>query len=1411
MDQEFGEVSTSTGIDSGDGLVVAGQFRLDRLLGETRGTSTWLGFDEQNDESVVIKAIPLSSLPAGALMRLEHEAALLARVQSPWFPSVLYAGRQRKTFFLVSRYAPGESLQKRLARGPLQIHDAVRIGRGLFSALRDLHREHVLHRGIRATNLIVNEQGPVISAVLVDFGPAHAITAEASLPHQCVEAALYVSPEQAGSIDRDITEASDLYSAGIVLFQCFAGRPPFSGESTGDVLFEHMTARVPELRSLGIPVPRALDELVARLLRKDPRDRYQSAEAVLADLDAIGEGLARGEIDPAVVIGALDRRCTLTDPAFVARGEELESLDAQFAEVRSGVGGLVLIEGESGGGKSWLLAEAAQRATREGLWVLRGQGTGEVAQRPFRLLDGVVEAFLNAAGSRPELADSTRRRLGGHAQAVCAAIPNLSAVLDSEEVHVTAPEAFAETRTVQALAHFLNAIGGPERPVLIILDDCQWADELTYKLIRQWHSLLAANDSARHVLVIAAFRSEEIPEDHLLRRLDPAVHLRLSPFSPPETRRLIESMAGRVPEPAVELVTRLAEGSPFMASAVLRGMIESGALVADAGGWRLEPLAMDSLRPSSLAASLLSRRLELLPRESVQLLATGAVLGKEFELDIAAELACQTPSQAIAAVDEARRRRLAWLRPDGARCVLVHDRIRSALLARMTPEERRELHRRAARDLCNRHPHRISELAYHFDAAGDSVAALPHAIRAAEQARARHALDVAEQQYRIAQRGADGADKRTRYQIAEGLGDVLMLRGCYDAAQPLFEEAARLADGAYTRAQIRGKLGELDFKRGEMLGAIDAFTSALRMLGESVPRRRTVLVLMLVWETLVQALHTAFPSWFVHRRQELPSEAERLSLRLLSNLAHGCWYCDNIRAVWAHLREMNLAERYPPTAELAQAYGEHAPAMSLVAWFRRGTVYAEKAIAIRRSLGDLWGQGQALVYYGIVLYAASRFDECIEKCREAIRLLERLGDFWQVHMARYQLAASLYHLGDHRGAVEQAQLNRKSGLETGDEQASGIILDVWARAAGGNVPEEILQEELQRSRHDTQGIVQVLLAEGVRLLGAGQLARSAAIFEEAISVAKQSPVKNAYTLPVFIWGATAYRRMAEETHDATPVRRLAFLCRADALARRAIRASRLCRNDLPQAHRERGLVLAFRGRTAAARRSFERSLDVARELRARYEHAQTLLARARIGRELDWPEAERDFAEGQLILAELRSLGEADSGTHHSAEPATLSLADRFDTVLDSGRRIASALSPSAIYEEVCAAALRLLRGEHCLVLQVDESSNSLWLTPIAGDSTVQIGKGLVEQAVGAARAVASIEELSPPGNNATASSGERSVLCVPIFARGQAVACLCVTHEQVRGLFGTDEERLADFVATIAGAALENAEGLPN
>src|SRR5690606_17944920 len=169
-----------------------------------------------------------------------------------------------------------------------------------------------------------------------------------------------------------------------------------------------------------------LDELIARLLMKDPRARYQSAQSVLADLSAIWEGIGSGDADPEVVIGAHDQRSTLAEPAFVARTRELNELRRRFHGTSRGESQVVLLEGASGGGKTRLLAEAAQRAAEEGFRVFKGSGTTEVAGQPYRLLQGIAEDFLVTSRIDATLVASVERHLGVYREPLVRALPALS-------------------------------------------------------------------------------------------------------------------------------------------------------------------------------------------------------------------------------------------------------------------------------------------------------------------------------------------------------------------------------------------------------------------------------------------------------------------------------------------------------------------------------------------------------------------------------------------------------------------------------------------------------------------------------------------------------------------------------------------------------------------------------------------------------------------------------------------------------------------------------------------------------------------------------------------------------------------------------------------------------------------------
>ena len=420
------DIVADFGSGSPNRRILGGRYEVLRILKSGLDTETLLASDLTNRSTVVIKTAAADSFSATARMRLEHEAHVLAQIKDEQFTPLLEYGATDDQLFLVMPFVPGITLQERLRRGPLDVADAITLSKSLLVALAAAHERGVLHRDVKPANVIVDEATPLRNATLIDFGLALSTKLDPSLREQWVGTAQYLSPEGAGLLDQEVSDCSDLYSLGIVLFECLAGRPPFQGGSVGEVLRQHITVQPAELRSLGLRISRALDEVIQRLLRKDPRDRYQSAQAVIADLNVIANALEHGEAEPALVVGLHDRRHTLTEPAFVGRGQELAALNAQLERTQSGHGGLVLLEAESGGGKTRLLAEFALRGVQQGAWILRGQGLDQAAQRPFQLLTGVADGLIAAAQLEPGVEDKIRAALGDQRDAVCSAIPELA-------------------------------------------------------------------------------------------------------------------------------------------------------------------------------------------------------------------------------------------------------------------------------------------------------------------------------------------------------------------------------------------------------------------------------------------------------------------------------------------------------------------------------------------------------------------------------------------------------------------------------------------------------------------------------------------------------------------------------------------------------------------------------------------------------------------------------------------------------------------------------------------------------------------------------------------------------------------------------------------------------------------------
>ena len=246
-------------IGGGDGEF-ASRYNLGRLLKEGQGIQTFAA-TEGDGRQVVVKMARISQVAQNSLQRLEHEAGILRELSSPHVTPLLDVGRENGALYLVMPFIPGRTLETHLREaGPLPAREVLAIATCLLRALQEVHDHNIQHRDVKPANIVVEGSGRDARATLIDFGLARSSSLATAIRAQPAGTIRYMSPEQAGLIDYDVGSRADLYSLGVVLYECLAGHPPFTATSVHHLLRQHLTERPRELRSLGIKVPRALDE-----------------------------------------------------------------------------------------------------------------------------------------------------------------------------------------------------------------------------------------------------------------------------------------------------------------------------------------------------------------------------------------------------------------------------------------------------------------------------------------------------------------------------------------------------------------------------------------------------------------------------------------------------------------------------------------------------------------------------------------------------------------------------------------------------------------------------------------------------------------------------------------------------------------------------------------------------------------------------------------------------------------------------------------------------------------------------------------------------------------------------------------------------------------------------------------------
>jgi len=763
------------------------------------------------DRDVAFSLIKTEGLDASGLARVRREAQAMGRLGShPHIVTVHDIGDENRQPYIIQEFMEGGSVLDIVDQSPdhrLPIDQSLQIAAEVCQALQHAHDRGIIHRDVKPGNIWLTADPSTSSgqaiARLGDFGLAVAIDlSRLTQAGMMVGTVAYMPPEQAlgGKVDA----RSDLYGLGATLYEMTCGRPPFSGHDPVAVISQHLNTP-PVAPSFHNPsLPPALNDLILKLLAKNPEDRPSSADEVLAVVQALREQVEQGEVVAPAELPAVTPIGRVAWGTFVGREREMEQLRERLADAFSGLGSVAMVVGDAGIGKTRLLQEFATYARLRGAHVLWGAAYEGEARLPYGPFAEALQDYVSRTSVQ-----TLRQAVTEGSSVLAPLVPELKAKLpDLPEPPPVAAEAEAY-RLFQEVTEFLKN-ASTSAPLLLVLEDLQWADKGSCSLLQH----LARRLAGGRLLLAISCREAELEPSHPLREALP--HLRresgfwelpLKGLRESEVGELVTVLAEQeVPRALVLALHQETEGNPFFVQETLKHLIETEVLYQEQGQWTSKAPISDIGLPESVR-DVMERRLSGLSEECRRLLQVGAVLGRRFSLSLAQrvaeldeELTLRSVEEALAAqvVREQRQERRTYYQ-------FTSTLLRENLHARLSAPRRERLHLRAAHALEEAYPERLedyaAELAYHYREAGEGApveTAYRWTVKAAQQALAAYALAEAVPLYRSGLELADavGMSQGERAALLWELARAQRGAGDFEGMIQTYEEAAREFEGA---------------------------------------------------------------------------------------------------------------------------------------------------------------------------------------------------------------------------------------------------------------------------------------------------------------------------------------------------------------------------------------------------------------------------------------------------------------------------------------------------------------------------------------------------------------------------------------------------------------------------------------
>ncbi|MBN2159657.1 MAG: AAA family ATPase [Spirochaetes bacterium] len=1003
------------------------RFLIERMIGDGRYTSRYRAVDLWNNRAPVLLDLFKNSAISAKIqdiIRFKMELYAVSRLGHESIVRIIDIGEFVEILYVASEYFEGASCEELLAQEAVTIERSVDIVARVAGALAYLHDNKIIHKDVSPANIYLS--GPRV--ILSGIGISHIRRFdETPAAGELLELFRYTAPEQFGIMQRTIDERSDLYSLGAVFYRLLTGRDAFQGKDVNAVIHGQM-AQVPERPgSINRDVPVMLERIVMKLLEKEPENRYQSARGLLADLDKYAAG--GGEFLP----GLADRATRLVfRTRLVGREKEMNALIDLFGGARGGNGGVCIISGEAGSGKTRLVDELKGHIYGIDGHIIDGRCSVhnyKIPYEPFRQALGAWMSLVNrfSDDERKRIADELSQEFRNFGKIVVKLNPEMERLLGDCTPLVSLDPEQETKRFRTVLSSFFLKLSDLSRRLVVVLDDLHWADEGTITILHE----IMENIADHPLAVICLFRDDEISPDHGIMKLIrlvsggdiPGAIIHLDRLDAESTGRLI---SGLLLEPAnrtaaiSEYVYKIGKGNPFFTAEILKQLIDEKVLAYRRGRWSLDSALIPRAGISDTIVDIILKRMRHLNDIEWQVLSLASVIGMRFDMKLLIRISWLDETDVVRVVDRAVDLQILVEQPGRDDIVFSHDRIRDALYDAISVERRRRLHLDIAKAIEESGADRddlLFEITNHYIEGGDVERARVYSYPAGVRAMKDYANEDALGYFMLAlgMKGQDGAiDSGQSINIWRHIARVRMNMGDYDRAADIYRKLLPLIMDVNEKADACAMICSAHFKKGEWKKCEDTARLAMGLYGMRLPDRKPVLVLSIIKELIVHGFHSLFPGLYYRVRENVDPRWLAMG-KIAMSLTWSYVYSDTLKFLRLAVRSLNVAERrMGKSREAGMALAGYGAILMAIPLFGRAIRVHERALSFRKEIKDEWGVAQSLQWMGFCFLWKGEYKKSLGFFNESASMFRQIGDMREYGFSIFGAFQCYYYLSDYQ-------------------------------------------------------------------------------------------------------------------------------------------------------------------------------------------------------------------------------------------------------------------------------------------------------------------------------------------------------------------------------------------------------------